>query len=272
MTMHDDSSMRLLERDLEKLVEPRVEDERLRVALRRKLATRLEPRPRRRLSLRIALGSTAMSVAAAAIAIVVLVGTNGSAGTTTADAAIVHLALNAVTPPPNEILHVRVVGMQNGLTVVGESWQQTSAPYASRYMKGAIGHQSEFADNGTTSFQYDAQTNTIYERPDSSRATFANPLAQIRQELASGEAHFVGTAVIGGSPLYKIDLPHGRIAYFGMSDDRPRYLDNPQGDGAVVRFRFAADEYLPMTRSNRALLSITAQHPNALISTGAPGN
>jgi hypothetical protein len=265
MTMHDDSNMRLLERDLEQLVEPRPEDERLRRALRRQLAARMEPRPRRRLSLRIAVGSTAMSVAAAAAAIVVLVGANGSPGTTAADAAIVHLALKAVAAHPNSILHTKVVGVQNGLTVVGESWQQTSAPYASRYVKGAIGHQSESADNGTMSFQYDAQTNTIVERPESSRATFANPMAQIRQALASGQAHFVGIAVIDGAPLYKIDLQQGRVVYFDTRQDRPRYLDNPQGDGTVVRLRFAAYEYLPMTEANRAMLSIIAQHPSARV-------
>lgn len=264
MTMHDDSNMRLLERDLEQLVEPRPEDERLRRALRRQLAARMEPRPRRRLSLRIAVGSTAMSVAAAAAAIVVLVGANGPAGTTAADAAIVHLALKAVAAHPNSILHTKVVGVQNGLPVVGESWQQTSAPYASRYVKGAIGHQSESADNGTMSFQYDAQTNTIVERPGSS-ATFANPMAQIRQELASGQAHFVGIAVIDGAPLYKIDLQQGRVVYFDTRHDRPRYLDNPQGDGTVVRLRFAAYEYLPMTEANRAMLSIVAQHRSARV-------
>jgi hypothetical protein len=265
MTMHDDPNMRLLERDLEQLVEPRAEDERLRRAIRRQLAARMKPRPRRRLSLRIAVGSTAMSVAAAAAAIVVLVGANGSAGTTAADAAIVHLALKAVAAHPNSILHTKVVGVQNGLTVVGESWQQTSAPYASRYVKGAIGHQSESADNGTMSFQYDAQSNTIVERPESSRATFANPMAQIRQALASGQAHFVGIAVIDGAPLYKIDLQQGRVVYFDPRHDRPRYLDNPQGDGTVVRLRFAAYEYLPMTEASRAMLSIIAQHPSARV-------
>jgi hypothetical protein len=263
MTMHDDSDMRLLERDLEQLAQPHPEDERIRIALRRQLAARLEPRPRRRLSLRIALGSTAISLAAAAIAIVVLVGANETGGTTPADAAIIHLALKAVTAPPNEILYTKVVGVQNGMTVVGESWQQTSAPYASRYIKGAIGHQSEFGSNGVTSFEYDARTNTIYARPDSTRAKFTNPLAQIRRELASGQARFVGTAVIDGTPLYKIDLPSGRIVYLDTGNNRPRYLDNPQGDGTVVRLRLVVYEYLPMTRSDRAILSVVAQHPGA---------
>jgi hypothetical protein len=48
-----------------------------------------------------------------------------------------------------------------------------------------------------------------------------------------------------------------------QDDYRPRYLDDPQRDGTVVRLRVAVYEYLPMTPSNRALLSVTAQHPNA---------
>jgi hypothetical protein len=134
-------------------------------------------------------------------------------------------------------------------------------------MKGEVGHQGEFSDDGTTSFEYDAQTNTVYERPDSSRPTFTNPISEIRRELASGQAQLVGTVVMGGTSLFKIELPHGLVGYFDQSDYRPRYLDDPQRDGTVVRLRVAAYEYLPMTASDRALLSVTAQHPNARIDT-----
>ena len=65
--------------------------------------------------------------------------------------------------------------------------------------------------------------------------------------------------------LYKIDLPNGLVGYFNESNYRPRYLDDPQQNGSMVRLTVAAYEYLPMTQSNRKLLSVTAQHPNARI-------
>jgi hypothetical protein len=269
MTMSEDSNPELLERDLWALAEPRAEDELIRVVVRQQLVTQLRPRPRRRLSLRMAIGSAAIAAAAAALAVVALVATNGTSGPSVADAAIIHHALRAVTPPANKILHVEVVGTQSGMTVVGETWEQTSPPHAFRGIKGAVGHQSEFADNGTASFQYDPRTNTISESPDSSPPTFSDPIWQVRQELASGQAQVAGTVVIGGAPMYKVDLPHGLVGYFDESNYRPRYLDDPQRDGTVVRLRVVAYEYLPMTGANRALLSITAQHPTARIDTGA---
>jgi hypothetical protein len=215
-------------------------------------------------------GSAAVAAAAVVVGVVALVTTNGTGEPSAADAAIIHHALTAVTPPANEILHVKVVGTQSGMTVVGETWEQTSPPYALHGFKGAIGHQTEFADNGTTSFQYDPRTNTVSESPDSSPSKFSDPIWQVRQELADGEAQVAGTAVIDGTPLYKIDLPHGLVGYFRESSYRPRYLDDPQGDGTVVRLRVAAYEYLPMTSANQRLLSMTAQHPDARIVSGAP--
>jgi hypothetical protein len=209
--------------------------------------------------------------AAAAVAAVAIVGTAGSGGPADASAAIVHRVLRAVTPPANEILHTEVVGLQNGVTVVGVTWQETSPPYASRGLKGEAGHQGEFGDNGTTSFEYDPSANTIYEQHDSSRPTFADPVSQVRQELASGQAHLTGTVRIDGASLYKIDLPHGLVGYFDAGDYRPRYLDDPQRDGSVVRLRVAAYEYLPMTAANRALLSVTEQHPGARVIVGGTG-
>ncbi len=274
MTTHDDSNVHLLERDLKMLAEPRQDDERLRRALRGRLATRLQSRPRRRLSMRIALGSAVAAATAAAIAVLALVGAGGSGGPPIANAAIIHHALTAVTWPANAILHERVVGVQNGVPVAAEFWQETSPPYASRGIKGEVGQQGDFADDGTTSSQYDPRTNTISERPDTSRPTFTDPISQIRQELADGQAQVTATAVIDGASFYKIDLPHGLVGYFDRNDYRPRYLDDPQRDGIVVRLRVAAWEYLPMTSTNRALLSITAQHPTARIAThpsGEPG-
>ena len=277
MTTNDDSDLRLLERDLRELSGPVEDDERIRLAVREQLAASLQPRPprrlpgrRRRVPVRIVLGATAVA-AIATVALLTIVGPAGSGGPTVADAAIVRHALNAVTPPADQILHVKVVGEQNGVRIAAETWQQTSAPYAARGVKGEMGRQGEFGDDGRTSLQYDPGTNTIYEQPDSSPPTFADPISQIRQDLASGQAHTEGTVAIDGVSLYKIDLPHGMVGFFDAGDYRPRYLDDPQRDGSVVRLRVVAYEYLPMTSSNRELLSVTAQHPSARVETGSGG-
>ena len=173
-----------------------------------------------------------------------------------------------MTRPANQIVHTKVVGAQNGVTVAAEVWRQTSPPYAGRGIKGPLGHQDEFSDNGTTSIEYDPATNTIYEHPDSSSPpAFTDPVAQVRQELASGQAQVNGTVVIEGASVYKIDMPHGLVGYFDTRSYSPRYVDAPQRDGTVVRLRVVAYEYLPMTASNRDLLSVTAQHPSARIDT-----
>ena len=49
MTMHDDSNLELLERDLTALAAPREDDQRIRVALRDELATTLRCRSIKRL-------------------------------------------------------------------------------------------------------------------------------------------------------------------------------------------------------------------------------
>ncbi len=271
MTMHDDPGLELLERDLRKLAEPREDDEQIRLAVRAQLDGQLRPRPprRRRVWRRIALGASAVSAAAAAV-LVLVVGTNGSGGPTAADAAIIHHALTAVTPPAGAILHTEMTGMHGGVTFVNEVWRQTAPPYAGR----AIKDHEEFSISGTTESDYEPATNTIYEHPNPvSQRPFADPIAQIRQELASGQAQVDGTVVINGASLYKVDMPDGMVGYFATRNYAPRYVDVPQ----VGRLGVAVYEYLPMTPANHKLLSVTAQHPSARIDTNpsdapAPGS
>lgn len=256
-----------LERDLRRLAEPSEADERLRLALRSTLADRARPQPRRRVSRRVAFALAAIA-AAGATAAAVLVGTSGSGGPAPADAAIIRHAIHAVAAPADRILHVKVVGVQNATQIAGEWWQETSPPYASRGIKGEVGHQGEAADTGTTTLQYDPGTNTIYERPDSSPPTFTDPISQVREELERGQAHVAGTVTIDGTPLIKIDLPNGLVGYFDQTTYLPRYLDDPQRNGGdIVRLRVATYEYLPLSATNRTLLSIPAQHPGARLDT-----
>jgi hypothetical protein len=162
------------------------------------------------------------------------------------------------------ILHVKTVDVQGGTEFVGEWWQQSSPPFASRGRKGPVG---EFADDGTSTYFYDAAANTIYEHPDSGPATFTDPVSLIRQQLADGQANLAGTTTIGGQSLYEIKLDSGVAAYVDQTSYVPRYLDEQQRNGSTVRFRVVAYEYLAATPQNLQLLSITAQHPGARVDT-----
>jgi len=256
-----------LERDLKMLAEPRETDERLRRATRARLGERMLVRPERRLRPRLGFGLAAVAAAAIAVAVVSLGGPGGSAGPTAADAAIMRDALRAITLPANAIVHVEETGVQDGTPVAAEWWQKTSPPYALRMIKGPMGRQVESADDGTTSFRYDAGANTIVETPVSSAPALVDPIAGVREQLASGGAQVAGTTTIDGVSLYKIELPTGVVGYFDTADYRPIYLDNPQRDGSVVRTRVVTYEELPMTPDTARLLSITAQHPQARVDT-----
>ena len=211
------------------------------------------------MSRRIAVGASAFSAAAAAV-LVLVIGTSGSGGPTAADAAIIHHALTSVTPPAGDILHTKVTGVHGGVTFRNEVWRQTAPPYAGR----AIKDNEEFSNNSTTASEYDPATNTVYEQPNSSSPTpFTDPVAKIRQALASGQAQVAGTVVIDGASLYKVDMPKGMVGYFDTRNYAVRYVDVPQ----VGRLRVVVYEYLPMTPANQKLLSVTGEHPGARIDT-----
>jgi hypothetical protein len=258
-----------LERDLSALAEPREADEHLRRATRTRLDEQLRARRRHRPSRRLALGWAAVAAAASAAAIVSLGGLGGSGGPSAAAAAIVHHALRSITPATNVIVHVKETGVQDGTPVAAEWWQQTSPPHALRMIKGPVGREVEAADDGTTSFQYDAGTDTVVETPAASAPSLVDPMAGVRAALASGGARVAGTATIDGVSLYQIELSTGVVAYFDKTDYRPMYLDNPQGDGSVVRTRVVTYEELPVTPDTAKLLSISAQHPDARVQTRA---
>jgi hypothetical protein len=255
-----------LERDLEALAEPRQDDERLRRAIGARLDKQMLARRKRRPALQLGFGSAAVAAAAIAVAIVSLGGPGGS-GPSAAHAAIIRHALRAIALPTNAIVHVKEIGVQDRTPVTAEWWQQTSPPYALRMIKGPVGRQVEAADDGTTSFQYEAGTNTILETPVASASALVDPMAGVREQLASGAAQVAGTASIDGVSLYKIGLPTGVVGYFDTTNYRPMYLDNPQRDGSFVRTRVVTYEELPMTPDTAKLLSITAQHPRARVDT-----
>jgi hypothetical protein len=264
---HDDSNLQELEHDLRALALAHPDDEHLRLTLRAQLLPASPPVKRSRLPRRVALPALAGLAAAAAALAIALIGSGSTGGPTVADAAILHRTLAAVTGPANKILHVKTVDVTDGTTFVGEWWQQTSSPYASRGTKGPLGHLGESADNGTTSYMYDPSTNTIYEHPDNSAPTFTDPISMIRQQLRNGQATVTAKTTIDGESVYGIRLSNGITTYVDKGSYTPRYIDDPQRNGPTLRFQVVTYQYLPNTPQNLQLLSITAQHPNATIDT-----
>jgi hypothetical protein len=273
-----------LERDLKTLADPQADDDHLRLAIRATLGEQLAVRPTNRRRTRLVLAGAAVLAATLAAAAVALIGT-GESGPSSANAAILAHVVRAISPPANVIVHVKEAGVQvDGTQVAAEWWQETNPPYAIRLIKGAAGRQAdskgtaggqqiESAADGTTFSQYDAGTNTIYQRPDSTSPTLIDPIETVRAALANGTAQVAGTVTIDGHSLYKIELPDGVVGYFDRTDYRPVYLDNPQRDGSVVRTRVLTYEELAISPQNELLLSITAQHPRASVDTGAvPGS
>jgi len=260
-----------LERDLKTLAEPQPDDERLRLAIRATLAEELHLQPGSRRRTRLALGSAAVMAATGVAAIVALIGTGGSGGPASANAAILTHVVRAISPPANLIVHVEETGtLEDGTQVGAEWWQETNPPHAIRLIKGPAGREVEGAADGTISSQYDAATNTIYQQPDSKSPTLIDPIESVRAALANGTAQIDGTVTIDGLSLYKIELPDGVVGYFDQSDYRPVYIDNPQRGGSVVRTRVTTYEELPITPRNEQLLSIAAQHSDARVAAGAP--
>jgi hypothetical protein len=267
-----------LERDLKTLAESQADDEHLRLAIRATLGEQLHGPPKTRRRGKLLLGSAALAAAAAAVA---LIGTSGS-GPSSASAAILAHVVEAISPPPNLIVHVKEAGVQaDGSQVAAEWWQETDAPYAMRLIKevssqqvdakgNSGGQRVESAADGITFSEYDAGTNTIYQRADATSPTLMDPIETVRASLANGTAHVAGTVTIDGRSLYKIELPDGVVGYFDRADYQPVYLDNPQRDGSTVRTRVVTYQELPTTSANEALLSITAQHPRASVGTGSP--
>jgi hypothetical protein len=260
MTTSDETR---IERDLIELARPSPRDDAFARSLRGELAERTvggrSERKRARPLLRWRLLAIGTAVALAAAAAAMVLGTRGTGGPETAAAGVLAHARQALTPPANRIVHVKLVGAG----VFHESWQLTSPPHSARWI-GTLGGGPEISDDGTNEYLYDGPANTIYSRPSVAPLHLTGPLSQIRADLASGAAHVAGTATIDGRQLHVVRLPHGFVAYIDPSTYRPRFVDYPTGRG-VVRLRVAALEYLPKTAATLPLLSLQAQHPEARV-------
>ena len=234
--------------------------------------------PKRRTRRRVrgrALLATSLAAPAVVAAALLIGGAFGGGGASTADAAIIRHADEALSPPPNEILHTKEIG--DGF--VAEWWQLTSSPYTFVGDKGPVGAASpEQAGDATNSSYYDPATNTIHEMSGGGTTSFGDPVAQVHQMLDEGRARVLGTARVEGVDTYKIQFAEkdgftsqSLVAYVDQGSYRPVLLSDPQRDGTVVDLRVVTLEYLPATPANLQSLSLTARHPGAAVVHSGPG-
>jgi hypothetical protein len=231
-------------------------------------------RPRRRIRRPALLATSLAAPVVAAGAVLLVAGVFSANGPSAADAAIIRHADEALSAPPNRILHTKEVG--DGF--MAEWWQLTSPPYTFVLTKGPAGTASpEEAGDATHSSYYDPAANTIHEESGGGTTSVGDPIAQVHQMLDEGRARVLGTATVDGVETYKIQFAEkddgftsqSLIAYVDQSTYRPVLLSNPQRNGTVVNLRVVTLEYLPATQANLQSLSLTSRHPGARVVAGS---
>jgi hypothetical protein len=216
-------------------------------------------------------------VAAAAAAVIVVIAatlaitlSNLGGGVSSADAAILHNAVAALTPPPGTILHEQAlvsIGQQAPMRF--ELWVQADSPQAHRVIKWG----QEVSWNGAAYSIYNAESNTIAVGPPVSRQPSHGPAdvaAALRASVQSGAATVVGSTSIGGVAAYKLTVSGSPAqflngtAYVAKSDFHPLLIETTRDGGTIA---YQTYEYLPATQANLKLLDLAAAHPGATVIT-----
>jgi len=239
-------------------------------------------RGRRRLVWQGALVAGATITLIAVLSIVNVFGADGPS--------IVDKAAAALDPGEHAIIHVKILGTEQGEGGYLSSWTEesftlTSSPYTRREIRAFEGSPAdEIAQNSDGLFQaYDAASNTIYQPPQETRFRVEGEQTDRYREmilelLSSGEAVVEGTETVNGRECVVIAATKD----YGVAPDGTRYgtwylvdadTNNPvewrmtRDGGKVVTFRFEVYEHLPATGDNLALLDLAAQHPGATLNT-----
>jgi hypothetical protein len=108
------------------------------------------------------------------------------------------------------------------------------------------------------------------QAPQPPTSTSAQPdspafAGEIKDLLRSGRARLVGQATVDGRDTLEIRSRDGHTTYYvDPTTYAPVELDTTGTDGGTS-LRFTTYELLPANDTNRALLSLTAQHPSATV-------
>jgi hypothetical protein len=239
-----------------------------RTRLRAAVAADLRRRRTSRWAIR--LGAPALAVGAAVAAAVVLLA--GGTTVSSADAAVLHRVVGALTAPTGTLLHERALVTLAGQTpATYELWQDSNSPYAYRVLK--FGHEAAW--NGTEFVTYDAGSNSLYVQPGDAGARGPDDAAaQLRSLVAAGNATIAEQTIFHGVPAYKLIVSGAQAnylngtVYVARADYRPLEIrttaqTGPSGAPIAETIDYQTYEYVPSTVASRAELDIAAQHPGA---------
>jgi hypothetical protein len=237
-------------------------------------------RRRRRLVRPAALAAAA--AAAAGVLAFLLVGGAGPS--------IVGRAEAALAGGGDSLLHIRMLGSQmnpDGSVVrwEDEEWLVSGAWGPRRQVEKADGRSVEAAttDEGFAQV-YDSATNTIYAARALPAPASKQPHPGAEDEIAdvppstpmeikrllfgAGESlRDDGHVSLGSRDAVRLVSENAGLTYLVDADTYFPIELRTKGDGGSVTMRFEVYEQLDATVANRALLSLTAQHPGARVDT-----
>jgi hypothetical protein len=177
------------------------------------------------------------------------------------------------------ILHLRADG-HNIYTPFSEQWLAADGSWREQHggsnAAGSCTVEDGFDVTSRLMSSYDRPTNSIYWRKiPLAQGQFPAPITQLRGWLASGQLRDAGKTRINGRTVTRLVPTHGKT----LRGVQAYYVDSHTS--APVRWEINARQWydytvyeqLPATRSNKALTSINAMHPNATRHRGlsAPG-
>lgn len=181
--------------------------------------------------------------------------------------------------PPNQILHARILTTYNfpQPDSLEESWQQTSPPYATRYLSAfpadATGRQrSEFsADANGTGQAFDWRSDQVIQTTNLPAEWRPTGVAQTTHDqmqalISNGHWKSLGTSEIDGHQVLGFEAFGDSRIYLDAQTYLPvmeQSFDIGVGDQRRGYDRHYTFDLLPATPANRNLLDVSQQHPDA---------
>ena len=250
------------------------------------------------------------AVALAAAAVVATASIAGVLGTHTpsiVERASAALAVNDGTILHVTVLGRQNNGDGTESTWRSESWQSTSEPYQRRQVEHVgTDPATETSSAGNSQALYDPDTNTVYVHDDPAALPLGGKLLrwktadgkvhrvvvtggrpappqsrddpieepfrrEVLELLSSGDAHETGRVTLAGRDAIRIVGNGGNATYFVDATTYNPIEFRTTGSGGGTSLRFVVYETLPLTAATRALLTVQAQHPDAIVNHDPAG-